>query len=105
MKSQKEALNPVKLFSQARHAFRIPQRLTLSGMTRRGVASPEIVTFILCALFMGASSISQMPGLVGLFLRCLFRTTVSRIRLDASVDFGRLFILHDNARSFICCHR
>lgn len=65
MKSQKEAINPVKLFSQARHAFRIPQRLTLSGMTRRGVASPEIVTFILCGLFMGASSIAQMPGLVG----------------------------------------
>jgi hypothetical protein len=65
MKSQKEAFDPVKLFSQARHAFRIPQRLTLSGMTRRGVTSPEIVTFVLCALFMGASSISQMPGLVG----------------------------------------
>jgi hypothetical protein len=33
-------------------------------MTRCGVASPEIVTFVLCALFMGASSIAQMPGLV-----------------------------------------
>ncbi len=33
-------------------------------MTRRGVTSPEIVTFILCALFMGASSITQMPALV-----------------------------------------
>ena len=65
MKSQKEALDPVKLFFQARHALRIPQRLTLSGMTRRGVSSPEIVTFVLCALFMGASSIAQMPGLVG----------------------------------------
>jgi hypothetical protein len=65
MKSQSEAFNPVKLFSQARHAFRIPQRLTLSGMTRRGVASPEIVTFALYALFMGASSIAQMPGLIG----------------------------------------
>ncbi len=65
MKSQKEAFDPIKLFFQARHAFRIPQRLTLSGMTRRGVTSPEIVTFILCALFMGASSIAQMPGLVG----------------------------------------
>jgi hypothetical protein len=64
MESQKEALNPVKLFFQARHAFRIPQRLTLSGMTRRGVTSPETVTFILCALFMGASSIAQMPSLV-----------------------------------------
>jgi hypothetical protein len=65
MKSQKEAFNPVKLFFQAHHAFRIPQRLTLSGMTRRGVTSPEIVTFVLFALFMGASSISQMPDLVG----------------------------------------
>jgi hypothetical protein len=65
MRSQKEALNPVKLFFQARHAFRIPQRLTLSGMTRRGVASPQIVTFVLLALFLGASSIAQMPGLVG----------------------------------------
>jgi hypothetical protein len=64
MKSQKEAFNPVKLFYQARHAFRIPQRLTLGGMTRRGVASPQIVTFVLCALFMGTSSIAQMPGLV-----------------------------------------
>lgn len=64
MKSQKEAINPVKLFFQAHHAFRIPQRLTLSGMTRSGVTSPEIVTFILCALFMGASSIAQMPSLV-----------------------------------------
>lgn len=64
MKSQKEAINPVKLFYQAHHAFRIPQRLTLSGMTRRGVTSPEIVTFVLCALFMGASSIAQMPHLV-----------------------------------------
>ena len=63
MKSQKEDLNPVKLFFQARHALRIPQRL--SGMTRRGVPSPEIVTFVLCGLFMGASSIAQMPGLVG----------------------------------------
>ena len=63
MKSQEEAFNPVKLFFQARHAFRIPQRL--SGMSRRGVSSPEIVTFILCGLFMGASSIAQMPGLVG----------------------------------------
>ena len=43
MKSQKEALDPVRLFFQARHALRIPQRLTLSGMTRRGVSSPEIV--------------------------------------------------------------
>lgn len=65
MKSQKEDFDPVKLFFQARHALRIPQRLTLSGMTRRGVSSPEIVTFVLCALFMGASSIAQMPGLVG----------------------------------------
>jgi hypothetical protein len=65
MKSQKEALDPVKLFFQARHALRIPQRLALSGMTRRGVSSPEIVTFVICALFMGASSIAQMPGLVG----------------------------------------
>lgn len=64
MKSQKEAFNPVKLFFQARHAFRIPQRLALSGMTRRGVPSPEIVTFVLCGIFMGASSIAQMPGLV-----------------------------------------
>ncbi len=64
MESQKEAINPIKLFFQARHAFRIPQRLTLSGMTRRGVTSPEIMTFILCALFMGASSIAQMPALV-----------------------------------------
>jgi len=64
MKSQEEAFNPVKLFYQARHAFRIPQRLTLSGMTRRGVASCEIVTFVLCALFLGASSIAQMPSLV-----------------------------------------
>jgi len=64
MKSQKEAINPVKLFFQAHHAFRIPQRLTLSNMTRSGVTSPEIVTFILCALFMGASSIAQMPSLV-----------------------------------------
>jgi len=63
MKSQREAFNPVKLFFQARHAFRIPQRLTLSGMTRRGVTSPEIVTFVLCSLFMGASSIAQMPHL------------------------------------------
>ena len=47
MKSQKEAIDPVNLFFQARHAFRIPQRLTLSGMTRDGVTSPEIVTFIL----------------------------------------------------------
>jgi hypothetical protein len=65
MKSQKEAFNPIKLFYQARHAFRIPQRLTLSGMTRRGVTSPEIVAFVLCGLFMRASSIAQMPGLVG----------------------------------------
>jgi hypothetical protein len=64
MKSQSEAFNPIKLFFQARHAFRIPQRLTLSGMTRRGVTSPEIVTFALYALFMGASSIAQMPSLV-----------------------------------------
>jgi len=64
IESQKESTNPVKLFFHARHAFRIPQRLTLSGMTRRGVTSPEIVTFILCALFMGASSIAQMPSLV-----------------------------------------
>ena len=64
MKSQKEAFNPVKLFFQACHAFLIPQRLTLSGMTRRRVASPEIVSYVLCALFMGASSIAQMPGLV-----------------------------------------
>ncbi len=63
MKSQKKAFDPVKLFFQARHAFRIPQRL--SGMTRRGASSPEIVTFVLCGLFMGASSIAQMPGLVG----------------------------------------
>jgi len=65
MKSQKEVFNPVKLFFQARHAFRIPQRLILSGMTRRGVTSPEIVTFALCALFMGSPSIAQMPSLVG----------------------------------------
>ena len=64
IESQKETLNPVKLFFQAHHAFRIPQRLALSGMTRRGVTSPEIVTFILCALFMGASSIAQMPSMV-----------------------------------------
>ena len=64
MKSQKEPFNPVKLFLQARHAFRIPQRLTLSGMTRRGVTSCEIVTFVLCSLFLGASSIAQMPHLV-----------------------------------------
>lgn len=64
MKSQKEAFNPVKLFFQARHAFRIPQRLTLSGMTRHGVASCEIVTFVLCGLFLGASSIAQMPSVV-----------------------------------------
>lgn len=64
MESPKEAFSPIKLFFQARHAFRIPQRLTLSGMNRRGVTSPEIVTFILCALFMGASSITQMPSLV-----------------------------------------
>lgn len=64
MKSPKKAFNPVNLFFQAHHVFRIPQRLTLSKMTRRGVTSPEIVTFILCALFMGASSIAQMPSLV-----------------------------------------
>jgi hypothetical protein len=64
MNSLKEAFNPVALFFQARHAFRIPQRLLLGQMTRRGVSSCDIVTFVLFALFLGAPSIIQMPTLV-----------------------------------------
>jgi hypothetical protein len=90
MKSQKEALNPIKMFSQARHAFRIPQRLTLSGMTRRGVASPEIVTFILCALFMGASSISQMPSLVGGMVTMVSTSCIYLWLKDPRFDSRRL---------------
>jgi hypothetical protein len=90
MRSQKEALNPVKLFSQAHHAFRIPQRLTLSGMTRRGVTSPEIVTFVLCALFMGASSIAQMSSLVGGMVTMVSTSCIYLWLKDPRFDSRRL---------------
>jgi len=99
MESQKEAINPIKLFSQALHAFRIPQRLTLSGMTRRGVTSPEIMTFILCALFMGASSIAQMPSLVAGLMTVVPTSCVylwlKDPRFDSRKLLGMPFTNHD----------
>lgn len=99
MESQKETVNPIKLFFQAHHAFRIPQRLTLSGMNRRGVSSSEIVTFILCALFMGASSVAQMPTLVAgtvtmVPLSCLY-LWLKDPRLDSRKLLTMPFINHD----------
>lgn len=99
MKSQKEVINPVKLFFQAHHAFCIPQRLTLGGMTRRGVTSPEIVTFILCALFMGASSVAQMPslvaGLVTLVPTSCVYLWLKDPRFDSRKLLGMRFTNHD----------
>jgi hypothetical protein len=99
IESQKEAFNPVKLFFQARHAFRIPQRLLLSRMTRRGVTSPEIVTFVLFALFLGASSIAQMPGLVAGIVTMVSTSCVylwlKDPRFDSRKLLRMLFLNHD----------
>ena len=74
------------------------QRLTLSGMTRRGVASPELVTFILCGLFMGASSISQMPGLVSGMVTMVSTSCIYLWLKDPRFDARRLLRI-----SFLNC--
>jgi hypothetical protein len=92
MNSNPEAVNPVKLFFQARHAFRIPQRLLLGGMTRRGVPSGDIVTTVLLALFLGAPAIVQMPsvvaGLVPLVSTgCIYLETITNRGLRGALNF------------------
>jgi hypothetical protein len=90
IESQKEALNPVKLFFQARHAFRIPQRLFLSQMTRRGVTSCEIVTFVLFALFMGAPSVAQMPHMVAGMITMVSTSCIYLWLKDPRLDSRKL---------------
>jgi hypothetical protein len=90
MPSKPEAFNPVKLFFQARHAFRIPQRLFLGQMSRRGVKSCDIVTFVLLALLFGAPSIAQMPYFVAGLLPIVSTACIYLWLSDSRLDVRKL---------------